>query len=198
MLREPAREAFAEPKWFAVMTGPREEALAYVNLKRLGYWLFYPHHRVMRQRCYHTRFGERRRLYEVELPYFPRYLFVALRFMDEAIGTVNDTVGVSRVICNRFSGAPIQIPNDVMDKLIDMTDSPEFEARFAQPRPFEPVVGDQVVIDRDDNRSAFQGLKGIIASIEGLDKNRRIKVLAEMFGAEHELEVSAERIAKMA
>lgn len=195
----PRREgvALAEPKWFAVHTLARAEVQAYVNLKRAGFWLYYPHNRVTRQRCIHSMHGIRRRLYEVDLPYFPRYLFAALRYDNDAIGDINDTVGVARVVCSRLSGTPLQIPNDVMDRLIEMTSSEEFEAKF-KPVLFEPVIGDQVVIDKDDIRSSFQGLKGIIASIEGLDKNRRIKVLAEMFGAEHELDVSAERIAKVA
>lgn len=188
-----------EPKWYAVHTGARAEGIAYENLKRAGFWLYFPHRRVTVQRCFNSRFGAKRRLYEVDLPYFPRYLFACLRFDNEAIGTINDTIGVARVVSSRFSGAPLQIPNDVMDKLIEMTDSPEFEARFMQaPRLFEPKIGERVVLDRDDPSSSFRGLEVIIASIEGLDKNRRIKVLAEMFGAEHEIEVSAERIAKIA
>lgn len=188
-----------EPEWYAVHTQARSEITAYENLKRAGFWLYFPHRRVTVQRCTHSRWGAQRRLYEVDLPYFPRYLFACLRYDTDAIGDINDTVGVARVVCSRFSGIPLRIPNDVMDKLIEMTDSPEFEARFKQgPVLFEPVIGEQVIIDRDDSRSSFQGLKGIIASIEGLDKNRRIKVLAEMFGAEHEIEVAAERIAKLA
>lgn len=199
MLARAERQAFPEPRWFACMTGPRQETLAYEHLKRQGFWLHFPHRRFTRQKCFHSRWGARRRLYEVEVPYFPRYLFVALRFMDEAIGTVNDTIGVSRVICSRFSGIPIQIPNDVMHALIEMTDSPEFEARFRHEQTlFEPVIGAKVIIDQDNPGSAFQGLKGIIASIEGLDKNRRIKVLTELFGSAHEIEVAAERVAKTA
>lgn len=183
-------------RWYAVHTLARSEALAYENLKRAGFWLYFPHCRVTVQRMIG---GKRRRLYEVDRPYFPRYLFVALRFMHEAIGDINDTIGVARVVSSRFSGTPLQIPNDVMDKLIETTDSDEYEARFrAKPRLFDPHIGDRVIIDGDDNRSAFQGLKGIIASIEGLDRNRRIKVLAEMFGSQHEIEVAAERIAKIA
>ena len=37
--------------------------------------------------------------------YFPRYLFAFLRFKDEAIGAVNDTTGVSSVVCSWFEGA---------------------------------------------------------------------------------------------
>lgn len=191
------RVALEKPRWYAVHTQARAEITAYDHLKRIGFWLYFPHYRTTKQRVSNTRWGVRRRLYQIDLPYFPRYLFVCFRFDDEAIGTVNDTVGVARVVCSRFSGAPLQIPNDVMDSLIDMTDSPEYEARV-KPVMWEPKIGDRVVIDQDDPWSSFQGLKAIIASISGLDKNRRIKVLAEMFKAEHEMEVSAERIAKIA
>lgn len=188
-----ARQAFEQPHWYAVHTLATKEAYAATNLKRAGFWTYFPHCRVKVRR------GIRQLLIEEDRPYFSRYLFVALRFTDEAIGSVNDTFGVARVVCNRFSGIPLRIPNDVMDALIEMTDSEEYEEEFkAEPVPFTAIVGDEVVLDQDDSRSALQGLKGIIASIEGLDRNRRVKVLLQLFGSDHEVDVSAGRIAKIA
>jgi hypothetical protein len=55
-----------------------------------------------------------------------------------------------------------------------------------------------VIIDQDDSRSSMAGLKAIVSSIDGLDKDRKIRVILEMFGAPREIEVSVERIAKIA
>lgn len=110
------RVPLAEPRWFAVVTGPRQEATAATSLRQAGYHAVFPfdRYRVRRRR-------PGTKVYvvsEVDRPHFPRYVFVALRYVNEPIGPINDTKGVSRLVCRRLSGEPLQIPTAVMDKLL--------------------------------------------------------------------------------
>ena len=55
----------------------------------------------------------------IERPRFPRYIFVALRYVNEAIGPINSVKGVSKLVTRPLSGIPLQIPTAVMDALLD-------------------------------------------------------------------------------
>ena len=94
-----------EPIWLAVHTMAGHEATAARHLVRQGYWTWYPFERY-REPSKRAKGVSR----EVERPYFSRYIFVALRYAHEAIGPINETVGVSRVVCKRLSGEPLTIP----------------------------------------------------------------------------------------
>lgn len=111
------RVALPEPKWFAVVTQPRSEAIAATWLRRRGYHAIFPfdRHKVRRRR-------PGTKIYvvtEVIKPHFPRYIFVALRYAHETIGGIKDATGVSAVVCRRLSGEPMQIPTKVIDALMD-------------------------------------------------------------------------------
>lgn len=104
------------PRWFAVLTAPRQEGTAATWLRRAGYWATYPLDRVKTR----LRRPHGRTLVQwIEAPHFPRYIFVALRFVNEAIGPINSCKGVSRLVCRRLSGEPLQIPTRIMDALLD-------------------------------------------------------------------------------
>lgn len=111
------RILLADPRWYAVHTAAGCEKSAAIELRRLGFDAWYPfdRYRVKRRRP-----GRERLLDEwVERPHFSRYIFVGIYFTDQAIGDVNDADGVARVVCERFSGKPLQIPNPIMDALMD-------------------------------------------------------------------------------
>ena len=110
------REPLAEPEWYAVHTLAASEGLAARNLTRRGFWTWFPFDRY---RVKIERQGRRRLDTWIERPHFSRYIFVALRFASEAIGDINDTDGVARVVCGRYSRIPFRIPNMIMDALMD-------------------------------------------------------------------------------
>lgn len=57
----------------------------------------------------------------VEQPYFPRYMFVALRRDADNLYDVNETDGVATVV---YCGdEPLPIPNDVMDELMERAET---------------------------------------------------------------------------
>ena len=111
-----AHTPLPEPRWYAVHTRAGCEKAAAEELGRQGFWTWYPfdRYRVRRRRP-----GARDLVTWVERPHFSRYVFVALRYLEEAIGDVNDAEGVARVVCERFTGRPLQIPTVIMDALMD-------------------------------------------------------------------------------
>ncbi len=105
-----------EPRWFAAMTAPNEESKAATWLTRAGYWVAFPFDRVQTRR---KRALGRTIVEWIERPRFARYVFVALRYVNEPLGPINDTPGVSRLVCRRLSGEPLQIPTPIMDAILD-------------------------------------------------------------------------------
>lgn len=102
-------------RWYPVMCAPRMESVADANLRRQGFYTFYPFERVQRKRKLPNRTTFK--LEWVEQPYFPRYLFVAFRGRaGESFGAINETTGVSTAVY--FAGAPLEIPPPVMDELM--------------------------------------------------------------------------------
>ena len=110
------RRPLAEPKWFAVLTGPRMEGTAATWLTRAGYYVAYPFDRFQRRR---KRPHGRTIVEWITEPRFRRYIFVALRYINEPIGPINSVKGVSRLVTRPLSGIPLQIPTSVMDALLD-------------------------------------------------------------------------------
>lgn len=105
-----------EPRWYCCMTGPRQESTAATWLRRAGYHAVFPFNRFqVRQKRPHGR----TLVAWVERPHFPRYVFVALRYVNEAIGPINSVKGVSKLVCRRLSGIPLQIPTRIMDALLE-------------------------------------------------------------------------------
>lgn len=102
------------PKWFCAMTKPSQEGIAATWLRRAGYWATFPMDRYRRRI---KRPHGRTIVKWIEAPHFPRYIFVALTHVNQPIGPINAIKGVSRLVCRRLSGEPLQIPTSVMDAL---------------------------------------------------------------------------------
>jgi transcription antitermination factor NusG len=172
-------------KWYAVMTAPRAEELANRNLKRLGFWTFYPHQRVRRRR---KRANLDQYLVEwVNMPYYSRYLFLGLRD-GEGLYRVNECDGVSTVV---YSGdRPLEIPHPVMDELMALGDSSGQVGavdRVAR-AVFNP--GQRVRVDRGP-------LEGLIAQI-ALDNGKEIRLWVELLGGRRQISVDPSMVAEIA
>ena len=105
-----------EPRWFAVLCAPQQEGIAATWLRRAGYWAVFPLDRYQERR---KRPHGRTLVQWVERPRFARYIFVAIRYVNEAIGPINAIKGVSRLVTRPLSGIPLQIPTAVMDAILD-------------------------------------------------------------------------------
>jgi transcription antitermination factor NusG len=171
-------------KWHAVMTAPRGEELANRNLRRAGYWTFYPHQRVRRRR---KRANLEQYLVEwVNMPYYPRYLFLGLRDGEGMYG-VKELDGVSTVV---YSGdRPLEVPHPVMDELMAMGDSNGHVGavdRVSRTR-FKP--GQRVRFDNGP-------MAGLIAQIS-LDNGKEIGLWVDMLGGRRQVFVDPSVVAEI-
>lgn len=173
-------------QWFAVMTNPRCEETAARNLKRGGYYTFFPHERRRRRR---KRANANSFIIEwVTRPYFNRYIFVALREGQGLYG-VNEADGVSTVV---YSGPdPLQIPIPVMDELMARGDKNGQVGAFddVSRKLFKP---DQLVAFKDN--SPLCGLLGQIA----VDNGKEVSVWLTMLGVRRKVSVDPSVVAEIA
>ncbi len=176
------------PKWYACLTGPRSEQEASVHLRRAGYWVFYPHTREQKANKWVP--GHRTALREVTLPLFPRYVFVALRDASEGLYAVKGLKGVACIVHKRFSGVPLQIPNAVMDRIIDWADGDGLVPTAKALHWFRGKAGDVVEI----KDGPLDGLITCISSVEVLDSREEVHVWVRMLGAEHQVAVPASSV----
>jgi transcription antitermination factor NusG len=173
-------------RWYAVMTAPRAEELANRNLKRLGFWTFYPHQRVKRKR---KRANLDQYLVEwVNMPYYPRYMFLGLRDGEGLYG-VNECDGVSTVV---YSGdRPLEVPHAVMDEIIAMGDSNGLVGAVDRVSRTRFVPGQRV---RFSDKSPMQGLLAEIA----LDNGTEIRLWVSMLGGRRQIAVDPSVVAEIA
>jgi transcription antitermination factor NusG len=171
------------PKWYAALTGPRAEQEASVNLRRAGYWVFYPHVRenVRKKR----QGGGVKLLVGVIRPLFPRYVFFALRSPAENFQAAEEAKGVSAVVRLRYSKIPLQIPNKVVDLIMDWADKDGMVPTATALHWFRGKVGDSVEV----KDGPLDGLITCIASVDALEASDEISVWVKMLGAEHKVAV---------
>jgi transcription antitermination factor NusG len=173
-------------KWYAVMTAPRGEELANRNLRRAGYWTFYPHQRVRRRR---KRANLEQYLVEwVNMPYYPRYLFLGLREGEGMYG-VNELDGVSTIV---YSGdRPLEVPHPVMDELMAMGDSNGQVGAVDRVSRAMLKAGQRVrFVDNSP-------LSGLIAEI-ALDNGTEIRLWVSMLGGRRQIAVDPSVVAEIA
>jgi transcription antitermination factor NusG len=173
-------------KWFAVMTNPSCEEIANRNLRRAGFYTFYPFQKVRRRR---KRANVDKYLVEwINKPYYPGYLFVAIRG-DQGAYTVNETHGVSTVV---YCGPdPLEIPTAVMDRI--MSASGEDGLVGAVDTVSRRVFKQGQLVRFQDNSP----MSGLLAQI-ALDNGKEIKVWLEVLGANRVITVDPSAVAEIA
>ncbi len=175
------------PTWYAVMTGPRMEETADANLRQQEYATFYPFERVRQRRKIPRR--EQYIIEWVNKPYFPRYLFVAIRHDHEGLYAVNKTDGVSTVV---YCGdEPLPIPHDVMDELMSRADVKGIVREIDTLARKKFAKGEQVKFLEE---SPFAGFLATVA----LDSGKAVRVWIETLGRMSEVSVPPELLERAA
>lgn len=175
-------------RWYAVVCTPRMEKVAAAGLKRQGFIFYYPFIRV--RKSVKRAFSKAKRVHVEELPYYPGYLFVALRDSrpGESIYRVNKTNGVSTVVY--AGGEPLEIPAYVMDEIMKKGDEAGLvgSVDLVSRKPFE----------KDDRVQFLNGpLSGLIATVS-VDAGNKIKVWCESLKDVTEIIVAPEDVAEIA
>ncbi|MGU3496369.1 transcription termination/antitermination protein NusG [Xanthobacteraceae bacterium A53D] len=166
-----------ELSWYAVMSRAGMEGKANTELRRLGFWTFYPFERVRLRRKIPNR--DAYLVTSVERPLFSRYLFVAIR-PGQSMRSISDAKAVATVVY--MAGEPLRIAERVIDAIMERADEDGLVAARdeASRVRFEPG---QVV--RFVPESPLAGLIFAVAA----DAGKSVKLVAQLFGAEREMEV---------
>ena len=113
-------------------------------------------------------------------PLFPGYMFVDLENDKTPWRKINNTIGVSRLICQ--DGVPRRVPIEIVSGLMSRCD------RFGKLLPPKSLErGDKVVF-------LSGALTNFVATVETVDSNERIWVLMDIMGQLSKVQVAPERV----
>ncbi|MBL8676854.1 MAG: transcriptional activator RfaH, partial [Alphaproteobacteria bacterium] len=93
--------------WFVAHTHPMKEQIAEKHLREQGFDVYLPRFKKMRRHA--------RKVEEVLIPLFPRYLFVAMEMEAIHWRCINSTRGVSYLLQN--GGLPAEVPKQIVETL---------------------------------------------------------------------------------
>lgn len=159
--------SFAGPEWFAVMTNPKCEWRAAMELSAMGFRTFLPRRKVW---VTHARVKK-----AVERPLLPRYLFVEVDYPRQSFGQVRLVNGVEGILCN--SGVPIVIPRRFVEDFLFRYMAGEFDevAKSALPvgarvriveGPYDDVLA--TVLNVKNNQAVVKLLTSAVSTKLGL------------------------------
>lgn len=148
--------------WYLLMTKPRQEKLANLNLLAQHYTVYLPHHKIRKRK--------NGAFIWVEEPLFPRYLFIALSQTQSHWSPIRSTRGVANMV--RFGMQVAQVPTALIDLLKAEEHAREASLCEKNAAPvFKP--GDRVRIDT-----------GIMAGYEGIfqeeSAEKRVHILLDI------------------
>ncbi len=156
----------SQGQWFAVMTKPRQEQVAEVNLTRQGYRAVLPLIEMRKRR--------QNKWTEVTEPLFSGYLFVQLELGKDNLAPIRSTPGCRDLV--RIGPGLVPVPDAVMTPLLSLSSSPKTNAvLFSE--------GDEVAIAA----GAFAGLRGIFKLAKGKE---RAEVFIALLGKERPITVA--------
>lgn len=162
------------PIWYAVYTHPREEHIADENLCRQGFTTYWPRYR--------RRVSHARKVRDVMMSLFPRYLFVA--FDPATIGwrSIRSTRGVVDLIRNGHE--PIPVGTRLIE---DMRQREDANGCIVLGRQVELAKGQPITIRGD----AFKGHELIF---ESMKDNDRVIALLSLLGREFRVELPLDSV----
>lgn len=138
--------------WYLILTRPRQERTALVNLERQGYGAFLP--------LMSSRKRRQNRLVTVVEPMFPRYLFVQLNTTSDNWRPIQSTLGVTTLV--RFGMLPARIPGDLVELLRSQGD--ENGIRDVSPPALKPGMRVRI------GAGPFEGFEGILHARTGKER----------------------------
>lgn len=152
----------SNPRWYVVQTQPNSEAKVVSHLARQDFEPYLPRYLKRRRHA--------RRVEDVMVPLFPRYLFVKVDRATQRWRAIHSTAGVSRLVCN--GDEPASVAESVIAAL-KVREGSDGAVRLTLPPRFRP--GEQVRI-MDGVFSSCLGL------YEGMTDRDRVAVLLDMLG----------------
>jgi transcriptional antiterminator RfaH len=150
--------------WFVAHTQPLKEQKAEANLVRQGFEVYLPRFRKIRRHA--------RKVDEVIVPLFPRYLFVGMDIEAARWRSINGTQGVSYLLMNQES--PAVVPTHIIDAL-----------KIQENAEGLVSVESLIVFSKGDKVRVLEGsFKDQTAIFEQLNDKNRVQVLLNFLGRE--------------
>ena len=161
--------------WRLIYTKPRQEMEAQRQLERQGYTTYLP---IL---CRHERRDGKQQ--EVQIPLFPRYLFIHLTAGIDDWGPIRSTRGVSKLV--KFGAEAISVP----DELIAELRARAADDGYHHEEQLKLKHGECVQI----SDGPFSGYEAIFQASRGED---RVLVLLDVIGRTTKVEVASSSIIK--
>ena len=155
--------------WLVVMTKPRMESVAKLNLERQGFCVYLPTWVDLKRSS--------NRWKKVHTVMFPRYLFVKTAHEDQSILPIRSTYGVGQLV--RFGTAPAKA-SDCLIREIQRMEAAR-DASGDELKPFNR--GEEVIV-------ASGPFKGISARVLSSDEGR-VTLLMQVLGKTQQLDFEA-------
>jgi transcriptional antiterminator RfaH len=152
----------ASSRWYVVQSHPHAELKAVRHLERQSFLTYLPRYLARRSHA--------RRIEQVPVPLFPRYVFVQIDTATQRWTAIQSTFGVSRLVCNGDEPAPV--PGGVIETLKRREDENGL-IKLARRPQFSP--GDKVTV----LHGAFQDCLGLY---EGMRDGDRVAILLDLLG----------------
>ncbi|MCX7342917.1 MAG: transcriptional activator RfaH [Proteobacteria bacterium] len=150
--------------WFVAHTQPLKELIAQQHLLEQGFEVYLPRFKKIRKHA--------RKVEEVLLPLFPRYVFVGMDMEVARWRSVNGTRGISYLLTN--NEYPTAMPNYVIQNLKSQETSDSIVP-----------VSSLLTFTKGDKVRILDGMfKDQIATVEMFDANQRVRLLLSFMGRE--------------
>ena len=158
--------------WFLIQLKRNSHRIAERNLNQQGFTTFLP------LVDFTSRIGSK---FSANIkPLFPGYMFVTADLDRAPWLKINNTLGVSRLICQ--DGIPMRVPEDIISALMSRCDR---SGKLLPPGSL--MRGDSV-------RIISGALANFVATVEQFDSEQRIWVLLDIMGHATRVRVAADQI----
>ena len=150
--------------WFVAHTHPLKELIAQQHLLEQGFEVYLPRFKKIRKHA--------RKVEEVLLPLFPRYIFVGMDMEVARWRSVNGTRGISYLLTN--NEYPTAMPSYIIQNLKSQETSDSIVP-----------VSSLLTFTKGDKVRILDGMfKDQIATVEMFDANQRVNLLLSFMGRE--------------
>ena len=159
-------------QWYLIQFKPNSHRLAERNLLRQGFETFLPMQKITRRKV--SRFVSDLK------PLFPGYMFVSVNSDLAPWRTINNTIGVSKIVS--FEGKPKPLPLKLISGLMLRCDASRHTASTQKS-------------DEGDSVEMLTGpFANFIATVDTIDPEQRIWVLMDFMGQKTRMQVTADQL----
>lgn len=151
-------------QWFVVYTQPFKETVAQQNLREQDFDVYLPRYKKNRRHA--------RKVDEVLVPLFPRYLFIGIDLEIDQWRSVLGTRGVSYLLM--ADGQPAVVPTNIIQALKNQETDSELVP-----------ISSMVFFTKGDKVRILDGaFKEYVAVFEKMDDKQRVQLLLNCLGRE--------------